>query len=246
MKPWKHPLTRDPRAKKHEKHIKEYFQRKTLVSGRTEEPSDTRHGTIIAADPYMEPIPRGSTEDNHLWNLLVRAFHPLPFMGGVGRYIRFFVRDSSSHQILGCLSLGSAVLKCAPRDSWIGWNLESRLRNLNKVANNRRFLILPHVKVPNLASRILSLLSKVGQDEWQRRYGDPLVLMETFVDSKNPGTCYKAANWFQIGMTKGFTHVVSRIRPSNGRGISTYLYTGSKKHIFVKPIVRSWRKELIS
>jgi hypothetical protein len=206
---------------------------------------DIDHHTVIRADPFVEPISNGSTKENQLWTLLVKTFHPLPFMGGVGRYVRFFIRDSSNQQILGCLSLGSAVLKCAPRDSWIGWNQKQRLKNLNKIANNRRFLILPNVKVPNLASQVLSFLSKIGQEEWRKRYGDPLVLMETFVESENPGTCYKAANWLKIGETKGFTHVISKIASNEGN-VSVYLYTGNKRHIFVKPITRSWRTELIS
>jgi len=248
-KPWKHPLTRDPRVRKHRVHIQEYFKRRLRVLRKRE---DLLGGVDIAdqpletANPIVEPIPIGSSHDTKLWNLIIRTFHPMPFMGGVGRYIRFYIKNSDDGQILGCLSLGSAVLTCAARDNWIGWNRQQRIRNLGKLANNRRFLILPNVRIPNLASRILSLLCKDGPREWQSRYGGPLVLIETFVESKHPGSCYKAANWILLGETKGFMHVVSEIGQTTGKKVSVYLYTGDKKRIFVKPLRRSWKKELIA
>jgi len=248
-KPWKHPLTRDPRVKRHEKHIQEYFDRRSQILRDREKllrNVEIPNQTLTTANPMVEPIPRGSSQDTRLWNLIVRAFHPMPFMGGVGRYIRFYVRNSSDDQILGCLSLGSAVLRCAARDTWIGWSMQQRIRNLGKVANNRRFLILPNVRVPNLASRVLSLLCAAGPREWQNRYGDPLVLIETFVESKYYGSCYRAANWIQLGETKGFTHVVSEIAQTTRKRVSLYLYTGDKKRIFVRPLHSSWRKELIA
>jgi hypothetical protein len=169
----------------------------------------------------------------------------MPYMGGVGRYIRFFIRNESDSKILGCMSLGSAVLKCASRDQWIGWNTRQRIQNLGKVANNRRFLLLPHVRVPNLASRALSLLEKEGPRVWKSRYKDPLVLIETFVESSHLGSCYKAANWTLIGKTRGFTHVVSRIR-SPAKNVSVYLYTGDTKQVFVRPLCRSWQRDLLN
>jgi len=244
---WRRSLTRDPRVEKHEGHIVEYFGRKLriLQERRTLiEKLGLADKIVTTASPLIEPIEKGSTYDITLWSLLVRAFHPLPFMRGVGRYIRFYVKNSSDHQILGCLSLGSAVLKCGPRDRWIGWSMQERLRNLNKIANNRRFLIMPYVKVPNLASRVLSLLCEVGRTEWERRYGDPLVLIETFVESEHHGTCYKAANWILLGETRGFTHVISGIKPTAGRNISVYLYTGNRRLIFAKPLIKSWREKL--
>jgi len=244
---WRHSLTRDPRVKQYEEHIKEYFERKLRILRERRsliEKLGLAERIVTTTSPTIEPIPKGSTDDIKLWSILVQAFHSLPFMGGVGRYIRFYIKSSSNHQILGCLSLGSAVLKCAARDKWIGWSMQERLRNLNRVANNRRFLIMPHVKVPNLASRVLSLLCEVGRKEWERRYGDPLVLIETFVESERSGTCYKAANWILLGETKGFAHVVSGIKPTAGKNVSVYLYTGSRRLVFAKPLLKSWRDKL--
>jgi len=247
LKPWKHPLTRDPRTKIHARHIQQYFKRKLRIVREREnliEGVDIADRSLAAADPILEPIAVGSSRDTRLWNLMMRTFHPMPFMGGVGRYIRFYIKNSDDGQILGCLSLGSAVLTCAVRDNWIGWNRQQRIRNLGKLANNRRFLILPNVRVPNLASRVLSMLCKDGPREWQNRYGEPLVLAETFVESSHIGSCYKAANWILLGETKGFTHVVSEIGREKGKRVSVYLYTGDKKRIFVKPLCESWKKEL--
>jgi len=245
--PWNPSLTRDPRAQIHREHIEGYFGRRIQVLGekkRLIEILGYGDQIVTKAIPIIEPVLKSNPNDTKLWNILVRTFHSLPFMGGVGRYIRFFIRNSIDNQIVGCLSLGSAVLKCADRDKWIGWNMEERLRNLNKVANNRRFMILPHVRVRNLASRALSLLCGEGAEEWQRRYGDPLVLIETFVDSEHQGTCYKASNWVMIGETKGFTHIVSRIKKSADKNVSVYVYTGRKKKIFARPLRKSWRNEL--
>jgi len=92
----------------------------------------------------------------------------------------------------------------APRDKFIGWSDEQRLRNLHLVVNNARFLILPWISSKNLASKILSLVVKIVSSEWKNRYGYTPLLLETFVESqKFKGTCYKAANWTHVGITKG-------------------------------------------
>jgi hypothetical protein len=90
----------------------------------------------------------------------------------------------------------------APRDRWIGWSDETRARNLQKIINNSRFLILPWLAIKNLASTALSLAVKTVSDDWQRCYGQRPVLMETLVDrSRFKGTCYRAANWVFLGET---------------------------------------------
>jgi hypothetical protein len=92
----------------------------------------------------------------------------------------------------------------APRDTWIGWDSESRERNLHLIINNSRFLILPWIRIPNLASKILSICSNCVPSNFEKQYGYRPVLFETFVETqKYRGTCYKAANWKYIGKTKG-------------------------------------------
>ena len=107
-------------------------------------------------------------------------------------------------QPLACLLFGSAALACASRDTWFGWSSETRRQNLCYMTNNTRFLILPWVKVPNLASRSLARVTRQIQDDWQSVHGYRPVLIETFVDdSRYSGACYQASNWQRIGKTSG-------------------------------------------
>jgi hypothetical protein len=122
-----------------------------------------------------------------------------------------------------------------PRDRWIGWTDEQRKANLQKIINNSRFLILPWVKVKNLASSALSLAVKTVSADWLGCYGYRPVLMETLVDRKRfKGTCYKAANWTHIGKTTGRGRMD---RENKRRGVSV-------KEIFVYPLTLRFRQEL--
>jgi len=103
------------------------------------------------------------------------------------------------------LDWGAAVLHCGPRDRYIGWDRVTRERNLTRVVGNRRFLILPWVRVPHLASRILGANLRRLNCDWQLAYAHSLLLAETFVDTgRFRGTCYRAANWRYLGQTLGF------------------------------------------
>jgi len=105
---------------------------------------------------------------------------------------------------LACLLFGSAAWKCAPRDSYIGWNQRARETNINLVTNNTRFLILPWVKVPHLASHILGRVIRRISSDWVAKYGHPVYLLETFVEKERfSGICYRAANWVLVGQTTG-------------------------------------------
>jgi hypothetical protein len=105
---------------------------------------------------------------------------------------------------------------------------------LNRVVCNSRFLILPSVRVPFLASHALSLCtSRLGKD-WMERYGYAPLLAETFVDpSRFAGTCYRAANWVHIGQTAARSTAYS-----NGK------LPGEPKDIYVYPIDRKWKRVL--
>jgi len=232
--------------------LKKYLERQRRAKYRKKHQLEKLKASITDpikdATPVIEPIQRGDEKNTKLWSELVKKHHPLPFRGSMGRYIRFFIKDANTGEIIGCASLGSAVLFSEARDKWIGWNKKQRLRNLTKVANNRRFLLLQHVKVPNLASKVLSLLEKAGKKEWKKRYGDPLVLLETFIEPSHLGTCYKAANWELVGYTKGFLHYVpTALKRSMGGGARTsrYVFTGEQKAIFVRPLHPRWQKELL-
>ena len=140
--------------------------------------------------------------ESSLWNGLVDKYHYLGYQPLVGAQIRYLIESDVG--ILGCIGFGASAWKIAPRDQWIGWDSETRKNNLHLIINNVRFLILPWITIPNLASKILSICTRSVPSDFEKQYGYRPVLFETFVESqKYRGTCYKAANWKYIGKTKG-------------------------------------------
>jgi len=114
----------------------------------------------------------------------------------------------SREEIVALFGFGAAAWKTAPRDHFIGWNKEQRENNIHLVVNNARFLILPWITSHNLASRLLSMVTKRLPCDWHNRYKYKPVLLESFVDQeKFKGTCYKASNWIYVGQTKGLGKV---------------------------------------
>lgn len=163
-------------------------------------------------------------EERSRWGALMREHHYLGFEGIVGESLCYVATLSSDWVAL--IGWGWAALKCSARDRWIGWSDIVRSRRLSLVANNVRFLILPHVKIKNLASRILALNLKRLSRDWEVFHGHPIRLAETFVDpSRFKGTCYKAANWLLLGRTSGF-----------GRSHRGYAAHGYPKQVFVYPL----------
>lgn len=158
------------------------------------------------------------------WDILMAKHHYLGFKSLVGKSIRY-VAELQNHWV-ALLGWSTAALKCRPRDLWIGWPEVIQWQHLHLIANNSRFLILPDIHIPNLASRILSLNLKRLANDWQNIHGHPVLLAETFVDtSRFAGTCYKAANWIYLGQTRGF-----------GRSSRRYFHHGQPKAIFVRPL----------
>ena len=130
-------------------------------------------------------------------------FHYLSYRGAVGENLHYTVRDPAG-RLLACLVWGSAAWTCRARDRFIGWTPEQRAQHLARVTNNTRFLILPFVRIPHLASWILGQVLRRVSADWQQKYGHPIVLVETFVDRERfRGTCYTAANWIRLGSTVG-------------------------------------------
>lgn len=174
-------------------------------------------------------------DDNDLFNCLVSEYHYLGRGNIAGENIKYIVRDHTSRP-LACLLFGSAAWKVQSRDSFIGWDHERREVNLCYMANNSRFLILPWVNIPHLASHILSRISKRLSSDWREKYGHPVYLLETFVDrTLFRGVCYRAANWVLTGQTKG------RTRNDREHSIKT-----SIKDVYVYPLIRDFRKRLCS
>jgi len=144
-------------------------------------------------------------QEKPLYEWLLHEHHYLSYSSPVGLNLKYLVRDRQGRP-LGCLLFGSAAWKCAPRDQFIGWSPAARQGHLQQVTNNSRFLLLPWVEVPQLASHMLSRVLRRLPQDWQRKYARRLDLVETFVDScRFTGACYRAANWIELGHTTGRT-----------------------------------------
>ncbi len=138
-----------------------------------------------------------------LFNHLLTEYHYLGFSGTVGENMKYMVYDRWNRS-LACLLFGSAAWKVSSRDEWIGWTSQLRQANLLYLTNNMRFLILPWVQVPHLASHSLAGIARRISSDWIQRYGHPIHLLETFVEQDRfRGTCYRAANWIRVGQTQG-------------------------------------------
>ncbi|MFH1991839.1 MAG: Druantia anti-phage system protein DruA [Pseudomonadota bacterium] len=180
--------------------------------------------------PYIELV---NSQDGYLWDYLVYHHHYLGLPKLVGEHLKHMVYIKG--QVVACLSWASAAWKIKARDQFIGWEEPAKRRNLHLIANNTRFLIPDWVRVKHLASRVLALSLKRLCADWQKIYGHPIYLAETFVDiSRFQGTCYRAANWLCVGQTKG----------SAKKG-NTYRYHGQPKAIYLYPLHRHFRRYLL-
>jgi hypothetical protein len=140
--------------------------------------------------------------NSSLWNEYIERYHYLGYTPLPGAQLRYFI--TANGQILALTGFGAAVWQTSPRDKFIGWDHEQRKRNLHLIVNNARFLILPWVQSKNLASKILALNARQLPYDWEEKYNIKPVLMESFVEKNRfAGTCYKAANWCNVGQTKG-------------------------------------------
>jgi hypothetical protein len=138
-----------------------------------------------------------------LYSCLLSRYHYLGYKSPVGENIKYLVVDRGGRP-LACLLFGSSAWSCASRDAFIGWDSDTRRRNIHFTTNNARFLIFPWVRVPHLASHVLALVSRRITQDWMLRYGHSVYLLESFVDRMRfTGTCYRAANWRHVGETRG-------------------------------------------
>jgi hypothetical protein len=168
-----------------------------------------------------------------LFDWLLWRYHYLSYSGAVGEKIQYIAFDRSGRP-LACLLYGAAAWKLSIRDHFIGWSQEQRQANLSYMANNLRFLILPWVRVKNLASYLLSASLSVLCADWQSKYGHPIYLVETFVDSERfRGTCYRAANWLLLGQTQG-----------RGRNDRFHQLRVPIKEVYVRALCADFRQRL--
>ena len=182
----------------------------------------------------LEPVVEGTTEAL-LFKFLLQRYHYLGHRNCVGQNLKYLALDRQGHP-LACLLFGAAAWKAAARDQWIGWDTQERQRHLGLVSNNARFMVLPWVRVPHLASHLLGRVAARLSADWQHKYGHPIYLLETFVEAPRfAGTCYRAAGWVRVGQTTG------RTRNDDGRKPRT-----APKAIYLKPLSTDARQRLIA
>lgn len=205
---------------------------------------ERRHRDVIEIDesPVDCPLSQlGSLElrqvrrtaDDRLFDRLVETHHYLGYTQPVGEHLKFLVY--ASERPVACLAWSSAPRHIGPRDEFIGWNQVHRRHNLHLIAYNSRFLILPWVRVPHLASHLLGRMTRELSGQWQKLYDHPIHYVETFVDPERfAGTCYRAANWLSLGITTG-----------RGKADFTKIANRSKKYVLGLPLTKDFRQHLV-
>ena len=181
--------------------------------------NNRRRARYLSEDQALfdEPVPKATSlaelgalelqrvvgrADSRRFNELVATHHYLGYVPLCGAQLRYLVKAQDA--VIGALSFGASAWRCAPRDAHIGWEASAREARLHLVVGNARFLILPSLRVPHLASKILGAATRRLGADWHEAYGYAPVLVETFVESERfAGTSYKAANWIHVGQTKG-------------------------------------------
>jgi hypothetical protein len=205
-------------------------QKKPLLQGLPLE-TDLLTGRLKEFLPIDLRMVRGPPQEA-LHNSLIHQYHYLGYRQIVGPSLKYIAYIKN--RPIACLSWGAAAWKVACRDQFIGWPASTRSRNLYLILNNTRFLILPGIRIPYLASHLLSQNIKVLASDWYRWYHYCPVLLETFVDAERfSGTSCRAANWLWVGRTQG--------RGKNDRDHQQNLPV---KEVFLYPLKKEFRKML--
>lgn len=177
-----------------------------------------------------------TASQRQLFRELVGRYHYLGYAGTYGAQLRYLVHASRPRPtVVGCVQFSSPAWRMAARDAWVGWDDKRRGMNLQRIVANSRFLLLPWVRVRNLASHVLSKATRKVAEDWPPRYGVELLLVETLVDtSRYRGDCYLAANWVYLGETTG-----------RGRMDREHRRHGAApKGVFVYPLVKDAARRL--
>jgi len=177
----------------------------TTIAHTTQEESHAPAQETLAA---LQPIRLRRVEqpdERRQWRELIDRYHYLGHRTAFGASVRYLIETPHRQpETLGCLQFSSAAWRMKARDHWIGWDEDGRKANLPRLINNSRFLILPWIQIPNLASHVLALALRTVTQDWERQYGLRPWLVETLVDIQHySGHCYRAANWLDVGLTTG-------------------------------------------
>jgi len=161
---------------------------------------------ILAALADLQPVSLGvvksGSAEARRWASHLRHDHYLG-LRVIGENLGYLAQDRFGRD-LAALLFGAPAWRCAARDRHLGWSEAQRAVGLTQLANNTRFLILPQVRVPHLASHLLGRVARRIDADWRVKYGHGLSWLETFVESgRFAGTCYRAANWCCVGQTRG-------------------------------------------
>jgi hypothetical protein len=188
-------------------------------------------GSLSELQPiHIQQVRR--TGDESLYNGLIEQHHYLGYEQPVGEHLKYVVW--AAERPIACMAWSSAARHLGCRDRFIGWSPEARRRNIRFIAYNTRFLIVPWVQVPHLASHILGRIARVVSRDWEHIYNHPIYFLETFVDPERfRGTCYYAANWVLLGETTG-----------RGKDDHTYRQNRSIKRMLGYPLTRQFRQLL--
>ena len=189
-------------------------------------------GSLRSLQPLSLELAHTRPLRHHVADLL-RRYHYRGFHGPVGENVQYLARDVRGRD-LAVMVFGAAAWKVAARDRFIGWSVAQREQRLGAVVNQQRFLLLPWVRVPHLASHLLARATRRLSADWQARYGHPVWLVETFVESDRfAATAYQAAGWQHLGSTTG------RTRQDRHRTLRTAL-----KSVWIKPLHPAFRLHL--
>ena len=172
------------------------------------------------------------TPEEALFNALMHQHHYLGYTQPVGEHLKYMV--FAGGRPIACMAWSSAPRHLGSRDSFIGWSAQARLKNVRLLAYNTRFLIVPWVSVPHLASHLLGRIAKRLSADWQAVYAHPIYFLETFIDPQRfAGTCYRAANWTVMGQTTG-----------RGKDAPTRAANRSIKQVLGYALVKDFRQRL--
>jgi hypothetical protein len=172
------------------------------------------------------------TLEEPLFNGLLQQHHYLGYSQPVGEHLKYLV--FARGRPIACVAWSSAPRHLGSRDRFIGWSAQARLKNIGLLAYNTRFLILPWVTVPHLASHILGRMARRLSADWQHLYAHPIYFVETFIDPQRfAGTCYRAANWMLMGMTTG-----------RGKDDQAHTANRSIKQVLGYPLIKDFRQRL--
>lgn len=216
--------------------IRRYTPKNHLVNRKSPEKVKIDKTPISCALSKIKPLEIRQvrrTISEKLFNSLISEYHYLGYCHPVGEHLKYIVY--SKGMPIACFTWSSAPRHIGCRDKYIGWSVDMRKKNLHLIAYNGRFLILPWIRIPNLASHLLGAMAKIIPVDWQRVYNHPIYFLETFVDTERfyRGTCYYAANWIYLGNTTG-----------RGKDAQTRKPNRSIKAVLGYPLAKNFREVL--